>query len=307
MVRRESGVVATVAREEMRVAIVGSGGRLGAALARAYGGEHEVIGFTHADLDLAAADSIRENIQPLDFDTLINCAALTNVDYCETHEAEAMRINAEAVCELAEICAGKNARFIQISTDYVFDGEKATPYSEDDPAKAISIYGESKRLGEEEALAVSKRNLVARVAWVFGPDRPSFIDLILKRAQESEEVAAISDKMSAPTFTIDAAEWLRPFVTGEISDGGLLHLCNGGECSWRDYGQHAIDCALAAGWPIKGKSVGALALTDMKNFVARRPVYTVLSTEKLAGLTGQAPRNWQEAVDDYVRNYCKAQ
>src|SRR5438132_1599488 len=118
----------------MTIVIIGGGGRLGAALARAYRGEHEVIGFAHRDLDLARADDIRAKIEPLAFDALINCAALTNVDYCETHEAEAMRINAEAVRELAEISARKNARMIHISTDYVFDGEKSTPYTEDDPA-----------------------------------------------------------------------------------------------------------------------------------------------------------------------------
>lgn len=287
----------------MKIVIVGSGGRLGAALVREYCEGNEVTAFTHADLDLAKPEAIATHLEHLDFDVLINCAALTNVDYCETHEAEAMRVNAQSVREMAEICASKNARLIHVSTDYVFDGEKKTPYVESDPAKAISVYGESKRRGEVEALRFSDKNLVARVSWVFGPDRPSFIDMILKRALESEEVAAIADKFSSPMFTLDAAELLRPFVNGEIAAGGLLHLCNTGECSWRQYGQHAIECAVAAGVPVKGKTVGALALTDMKNFVAKRPVYTVLSTEKLAKLTGQSPRSWQDAVEDYVTNY----
>ena len=290
----------------MTILIIGSGGRLGAALARAYRAAHEVIGFTHGDLDLTSPESIREKIPPLDFDVLINCAALTNVDYCETHEAEAMRVNADAVRELAEICARKNARLIHISTDYVFDGEKRTPYVEEDEARAISIYGESKRRGEIAALAVSEKNLVVRVSWVFGPDRPSFIDLILKRALESDRVEAIADKFSSPMFTLDATELLRPFVSGDVSTGGLLHLCNTGACSWREYGQHAIDCAVAAGLPVKGRTVGALALADMKNFVAKRPVYTVLSTEKLARLTGIVPRNWQAAVEDFVRHSLSA-
>src|SRR4051812_8991793 len=118
----------------MKIAILGSGGRLGAALARAYANEHEIYGFNHKALDLASSDQVEQTLAPLNFDALVNCAALTNVDYCETHEAEAMRINAEAVRQVAEICSRKRARCIHISTDYVFDGEKRTPYVETDEA-----------------------------------------------------------------------------------------------------------------------------------------------------------------------------
>lgn len=286
----------------MKVVILGSGGRLGAALARTYSAQHDVRGFTHTDLDLASAEQVDQALGGVSFDVLINCAALTNVDYCETHEAEAMRINAGAVRQVAEICSRKHARCIHISTDYVFDGESREPYRESDPARAISVYGESKRRGEEELLAVSEQHLAVRVAWVFGPDRPSFIDAILRRSLESDEVAAIGDKWSAPTYTLDLAEWLRPFLS-EIKTGGLLHACNSGSCTWREYGEHAIRCAAAAGAPVKTQTVGSLRLADMAGFVARRPVYTVLSTEKLAALTGSAPRSWQSAVEDFVTRH----
>ena len=287
----------------MKVAILGSGGRLGATLARAYGEKFSVIGFTHAGLDIASREQLFSKLDPLDFEVLVNCAAQTNVDRCESHPEEAMRLNADAVRDIAEICARKNARLIHLSTDYVFDGKKKSPYSETDEPSPLSVYGESKRRGEIAALEASGKNLVVRVSWVFGPDRPSFIDMILRRALESEQVAAIADKWSSPLFTLDAADLLQPFVAGEILEGGLLHLCNAGACSWREYGQHAIDIAIDAGLPIKGKTVGALALAEMKNFLAKRPVYTVLATEKLARLTGRAPRPWQDAVEDYVRNY----
>jgi len=284
----------------MKIVIIGAGGRLGAALHREYALEHEIQGFNHSQLDLASADAISALLEPLDFDLLINGAALTNVDYCETHPEEAMQINAVAVHRIAVIAARKKARVIHISTDYVFDGDKHTPYLEADPAYPISVYGVSKKQGESELLAVSDSNLVVRVSWVFGPERPSFIDQILKRALETEDVSAIADKTSAPAYTLDIARHLKPLLFQQPV-GGILHLCNSGECTWHQYGQFAIDCAIASGLPIKGKKVAPLAMADLKAFIARRPVYTVLSTDRLADLTGETPRDWRLAVEEYVR------
>ena len=284
----------------MKIVVVGSGGRLGAALCREYGREHEVTGFDHAGFDLASEDSIRTQLDGIGFDLLINCAALTNVDYCETHAEEAMRINGTAPGIIARIAARKKARVIHISTDYVFDGEKRAPYSETDPADPISVYGVSKKLGETELLDVSDENLVVRVSWVFGPDRPSFVDQILKRAMESAEVAAVDDKFSAPTGTLDAARYLKPFLF-DLPAGGILHLCNAGECTWRQYGQHASDCAVAAGAPVRAKTVAPQRMEDLKAFIAKRPVYTVLSTARLTELSGEKPRDWREAVGEHVR------
>jgi dTDP-4-dehydrorhamnose reductase len=143
----------------LRVVIVGSGGRLGAALAREWGrlGD-EIIGFRHADLDLADGAALREKLGAADFDVLVNCAALTNVDYCETHENEAHRINAHAVGEIGRICREKDARCIHISTDYVFDGEKRSPYTETDearPARGICRFKARRRKGAPGGLARS--------------------------------------------------------------------------------------------------------------------------------------------------------
>ena len=286
----------------MRIVIVGSGGRLGAALARSCATEHEVYGFRHADLDLMSVSQIRNALEPLSFDALINCAALTNVDYCETHEAEAMRINAEAIGDIARICSVKRARCLHISTDYVFDGEQREPYAERDAARPISIYGESKKRGEDELLAVSERHLAVRVAWVFGSDRPSFIDAILKRSMESDLLEAVDDKWSAPTFTKDACGWVMTLLADD-QHAGIIHACNTGACTWREYGEYAVRCAADAGAPVKTRTVKGLRLAEMQNFVAKRPVYTVLSTSRLASALATAPRSWQSAVEDYVRNY----
>ncbi|MEO5718609.1 MAG: dTDP-4-dehydrorhamnose reductase, partial [Chthoniobacterales bacterium] len=285
-----------------KIAIIGAGGRLGAALTREYAGGHEVLSFNRAQLDLAQPELLRSTLAPLPFDVLINAAALTNVDYCETNRDEAMRLNAVAPRVLAEICREKGSRFIHISTDYVFDGEKRAPYTEEDPAEPISVYGESKRAGEIQVLETDARALVVRVSWVFGPDRPSFVDAILKKARTEDEVAAVADKYSTPTYTPDIAAMLRPFL-GSSSAGGILHLANRGACSWQEYAQWALDCCHEFGLPMQAQTVGAVSLGEMKNFVARRPVYTVLGTEKFARLTGTAPRDWQDAVRDYVRDH----
>jgi dTDP-4-dehydrorhamnose reductase len=286
----------------MKIVVLGSGGRLGAALARVWAATDEILGFAHSDIDLALPGEIERVLGPLGFDALINCAALTNVDYCETHEEEAMRINAAAVREIGALCADKHARCLHVSTDYVFDGETDRPYSEADRARAISVYGDSKLRGEHALFGTSDAHLAIRVSWVFGPDRPSFIDGILKRALESESAEAIGDKWSTPSFTLDLAAMLHPFLR-EIPCGGLLHSCNSGGCTWRDYGEYALQCAARAGVPVKTTEVKSIPLSGMKAFIARRPVYTVLSCEKLAGLTGATPRSWQAAVEDYVTNW----
>lgn len=282
--------------------IVGSGGRLGAALARGYASEARVIGFNHSQLDLAQPQAIEAALGGLKFDALINCAALTNVDYCETHPEEAFAINARAVRQIAEICTRQHARCIHISTDYVFDGTKRTPYCEGDPALPLSVYGASKQQGDLELLDVSPAHLAARVSWVFGPDRPSFIDQILKRALETDQLQAIGDKWSTPTYTLDLVEWLRPLLW-ENPVGGYIHLAQTGACTWQEYGQHALDCAAKAGLPLIGRTVAFQALADLKAFVARRPIYTVLSTERFTSLTGVVPRSWQDAVASYIRDY----
>jgi dTDP-4-dehydrorhamnose reductase len=282
------------------IVIIGSGGRLGAALAREWSkAGYQVRGFNHAQLDLRDGAAIRAALEPLDFDVLVNCAALTNVDRCEREPDEALLVNTVAVTTLAETCARKGVRCIQISTDYVFDGLKKTPYVEEDDARPISKYGESKRGGEIAVLSTSELNLAVRVSWVFGPDRPSFVDQVIQRALEHDRVEAIADKVSVPTYTMDAARMLAPLL--EVAVGGILHVCNRGDCTWQEYGQHALDCAVAAGLPLRTRIVEPLRLADMTAFIARRPMYTPLSTAKLAQLTGLAPRPWQDAVDDYVR------
>jgi dTDP-4-dehydrorhamnose reductase len=286
----------------MKIVILGVGGRLGAALLREYRDKFDVTGFNHTQLDLSDLGAVREKLRSTSFDVLINVAGFTKVDLCETQPDRAFLINAEASLVVAEICDEKNARLIHFSTDYVFDGAKRKPYAEEDEASPISIYGESKLAGEKNVLALQNQNLVVRVSWVFGPDRPSFIDAMVQQAQENHEVDAVADKFSTPTYTLDIAEMLPRFF-GSDAPGGILHFANAGQCSWQEYAQWAVDCCHDAGLPLKTKTIGARRLRDMANWVARRPVYSVLSTAKYTMLTGVSPRTWREAVSDYITRF----
>jgi dTDP-4-dehydrorhamnose reductase len=285
-----------------KIVIIGAGGRLGAALMREYRDKYNVVGFNHAQLDLSKLNDVREKLCPTNFDVLINAAAFTNVDLCETERDRAYLINAEAPALLANICRDKAAKLIHFSTDYVFDGEKRTPYTEEDEANPISVYGASKLAGEKNVLAAENRHLVVRVSWVFGPDRPSFVDGIIKRAEETQKVDAIADKFSTPAYTLDIAKMLPNFLNAKV-EGGILHFANAGECSWQEYAQWAVDCCREAGLPLKARIVGAFKLKDMAGWVARRPVYSVLSTAKYTESTGTSPRTWRDAVADYITRF----
>jgi dTDP-4-dehydrorhamnose reductase len=296
----------------MKIVILGAGGRLGAALLRKYREKYDVAGLNHAQLDLASLDDVPGKLGAMNFEVLINAAAFTNVDACETERDRAFLLNAEAPGVLAQICHAKEAKLIHFSTDYVFDGEKRAPYTEEDQANPISVYGESKLAGEKNVLAAENGHLVVRVSWVFGPDRPSFIDAMIKRAQQDEKIDAISDKFSTPTYTRDIARMLPQFFDRGV-EGGVLHFANAGKCSWQEYAQWALDCCRDAGIPLKAKTVGALTLDDMTSvrqgyggqapWVARRPVHSVLSTAKYTELTGTPPRAWREAVADYITRF----
>jgi dTDP-4-dehydrorhamnose reductase len=280
--------------------ILGAGGRLGAALAREWSKAGEdVLAFDRSTLPLGDAARLEKVLGSIEFDSLVNCAALTNVDYCESHPEEAFKINGEAANEVALLCEQKGARCIHLSTDYVFDGRSQRPYLETDLAQPLSVYGESKKLGEDAVLAAGSRHWAVRVAWVFGPDRPSFVDQVVSRALTEERVDAVDDKWASPTYTLDAATLLRPFLR-RVEGGGILHVSNAGACTWKEYGQHALDCAAEAGMRLKTGKVGGVPMSSIKAFIAKRPVRTVLDTSKLVSLGRLQPRSWQEAVKAHV-------
>ena len=291
----------------MKVIILGSNGRLGSALVRRWKmlPDTEVVALTRAQVDLSDPEKAEGGLAAQAFgpgDVVVNCAASTDVDGCERDTDLAALINARSPARLARLSASRGARLIHIGTDYVFDGSLDRPYTEEDEAIPLSHYGATKLEGDREVVSASPDHCVVRVSWVFGPDKPSFVDAIVRRALTSPEAAAVHDKTSSPSYTEDMALWLREFLKTGFP-GGIYHLCNSGTCSWRDYGAYALECAKEQGIPVLTTTVAPLKLSDMKAFIAVRPPRTPLATEKFTRITGITPRPWKEAVEEYFQTW----
>lgn len=282
-----------------KLLIIGANGRLGAALARKYSRSREVLAWGRPELDLFDLESFSQKLGTVEFKTLIYAAGITNVDYSEDHESEAICTNQEAPRILAEICAKRGARLIYVSTDYVFDGKCANPLNESYPTSPLSVYGRSKLAGEHAVLSTSQDFLVVRVSWLFGPDKPSFPDMILNRALISEHVEAIDDKISCPTYSEDLAEWIEPMLDDKRYCG-VLHLCNGGSTSWQNYGQVTLNIAAKLGLPLKATKVTGISRVNFPLFKAERPEFTSFDTAEYQKLSGNTPRPWKEALEEYL-------
>lgn len=286
-----------------RVLIVGNTGRLGGALLRLYSPDMETRGIGRKEIDLCQPQQVEADLDRLgfEFDVLINCAGMTNVDACEKDPASALKTNRDSAREMAIACARRNARMIQISTDYVFAGDDPRPRTEDDPVGPLGWYGRSKLEGEQAVAEALADHLIVRVSWLFGKEgTETFPDRILKNALASDHVEAVNDKWSCPTFADDLAGWLKRMLP-KSSATGLLHLCNAGSCTWQEYGQQVLETATRLGLPLKTKVVHGIPMKDLRQFVARRPPHTVLDTGRFTRLTGLRPRQWQEALDEYLQ------
>lgn len=287
-------------RGRPQIVVLGAGGRLGAALARAYAEDFQVLALGRQQADLSDPSNAAEVVRRGNPSVVINCAAMTNVDACETEQAMAATVNAEAPGAIAEACTGIGARLIHISTDYVFSGNAKSPYSEDAEPQPLSWYGETKLRGEHAVMNAGGRHCAIRVSWVFGPDRDSFIDKALQTARRGEPVRAVSDKISSPTYTKDVAEALRPLFAAD-APGGIYHVCNQGACTWQEWAQSALDAAVGAGINLPVRHAEPIKLADLTAMIARRPVYSAMSCQRIEALTGHPMRPWQTAVGDYVR------
>jgi len=282
----------------MKIVIIGAGGRLGAALMREYQGEHDVAGFNHAQLDLSNLDKIREKLGETDFDLLINAAAFTNVDLCETQSDQAFRVNAEAPGVLAEICGEKNAKLIHFSTDYVFglDQKRRSPYAEDDPPGPVNVYGTSKLAGEYLLRSCCSKQFVIRTCGLYGVgDRGgkggNFVETMLRLAQAGRPLRVVADQVCTPTYTSDLANAVVELIA--TKHYGLYHLTNANACSWYEFARAIFE--------LERVQADLTAITSAEYAApARRPVYSVLSTGLYESL-GLAPlRPWPEALAVYL-------
>ena len=285
-----------------RIVIVGSAGRLGQALQRRFTRDAEVVGLARPEIDLASPRSIRDALEPLDFDRLLLPAAMTAVDACESAPEQAFAINAEAPGLIAAICAEKGAHLTCFSTDFVFDGAKDGPYAEDDAPRPLGVYGASKLKGEQLVLAADPAHLVVRVSWLYGPDRPAFPEWLVDKACTERELALPADKTGCPSLSTDLADLLSPLLAlgGGLPAAGVFHLCNGGSTTWVEWGQACLDLAREAGVPVRVSRLAANTLADIPAFVAQRPPNSALDTTKYTASTGVTPRPWRDALREHL-------
>jgi len=285
-----------------RIVVVGSAGRLGTSLVQALEVNHTVIPLTRKELDLASHSSVGGALDCLDYDSLIITGALTAVDYCESNEQEAFVVNADGPGKIAEISARKGADVTYISTDFVYDGMKSSPYTEIDSASPISVYGASKLRGEENVLGASSKNLVVRVSWLFGPGKAAFPEWIINKACAESDVTLPQDKIGCPTSCDDLIQALLLLscnASGEAASG-VFNFCNPEPCTWQEWGQFCIDTAKNAGLPILGKTIKGVPMNSVGAFTAKRPLNSAMCVGKFATLSGFRPRRWQEAVRNHL-------
>jgi dTDP-4-dehydrorhamnose reductase len=275
----------------MRILITGAGGMLGQdvqAAARSAG--HETIALTRAECDLADGAATRSAVRAARPDAVINCAAWTDVDGAETHEAQARAVNGSGPGTLAGAAADAGAWTVHVSTDYVFDGAKRTPYLESDPTGPLSAYGRSKLAGEHAvAAAAPDAHTVVRSAWLFGLHGRSFPATMLRLAAARHELTVVDDQIGSPTFTGHLAPALVGLAAAPVP--GVLHLAAAGECSWCEFAR-----AIVAGSEARaGTTVRGITTAEYPT-PAPRPAYSVLRSERGA----PELRHWNDGLTDYL-------
>lgn len=226
---------------------------------------------------------------------VMHCGAITNVDGCEAEPLLAYRINGLATAWIAEMAASIHAGMAYVSTDFVFDGTlHGTPYPVDAAIRPLSVYGASKRLGEEAVLGHRRDDFyVVRTSWVFGPGGKNFPRAIINRARSGQPLKVVTDQVGRPTMTHDLAEALLDIRRLQPA-GGIYHAANEGQCSWH---QFAVDTLSAAG--IKDIEVGEQTAADL-NLPAARPAWSVLDTSKLAAVRGKHLPDYRDALQRHV-------
>lgn len=286
----------------MRIAITGTTGRVGAALARRLGMRHEVISLPREVCDLADSESLTRALDGLECEVFINPAAITGLEACEDDPRLAMRVNSAAPGKIALWAAERGVRMIHFSTDYVFDGKFPGLRVEAEPAAPVNVYGRSKLAGER-AVLLHPGNLVLRVSWVFGPEKFSFIDQVMATALAGEALAAVADKWSLPAYTADLAAWVEALLDTDAC--GVLHACNPGDpVSWHGMANAVVREMHACGAIEACPEIAPETLAGMPSFRAARPQHTAMDSGRLAAVLGKSLRPWRDALAEYVRGRC---
>lgn len=287
----------------MRVVIIGANGQLGSDLVRVLSNSEfvirncEVVPLAHADMEVADFESVKEVLSRDQPDYVINTAAFHNVPACEKQPEWPFSVNAIGAWNVARVCAGLGAALVHISTDYVFDGEKKSPYVEDDLPRPLNVYGVSKLSGEHLIRYTLERHFIIRTSGLYGmyPCRAkggeNFVELMLRLAREREELRVVNDEVLTPTYTLDLARQIALLM--QTRHYGLYHASSGGQCSWHEFARAVFD--------LTGTAVNLQPTTaDEFPRPVRRPAYSVLENRALKELGLDRMRPWQDALGAYL-------
>ncbi len=280
-----------------KVLITGNQGQLGRALEKLC--RRRKIAFAGVDIDrmdISDAKAVDDWVGASDSDTLINCAAFTAVDLCESREEEARRVNAEAVGYLADSCARHHLRLVHVSTDYVFDGGAEQPYREDEQVGPISAYGRTKLEGERAAARI-RDHLIVRTAWLYGLGGKNFVEAICRQVDSgAEKLRVVSDQVGSPTFCDDLAAALLDLAAVPEARG-IYHGVNSGRISWFGFAREILRLL---GSQIPVEAVG----TDEFPRPAPRPAWSVLDNSKLEAALSRPMPSWQDGLRRYMEARC---
>ena len=271
------------------ILVIGANGMLGHDLMKVL--EGDVRGLDLPDIDITSLESVRRVLLTLKPKIVINAAAYTDVDGCEADVEQAMAVNGEGVGLLALTAREIGAKLVQISSDYVFDGSKGTPYLEADPVGPLSVYGESKLAGELNA-AMAPEYLIIRTQWLYGIHGKNFVETMLRLAGEKSELAIVDDQIGSPTWSYDLALSIKALL--EKGCVGVYHAANSSYCSWKEFAEAIFE---EAGLQVKVNSM----TTQELNRPANRPLYSTLDCGKLEQDAGFSPQHWREALKSYLK------
>lgn len=278
----------------MKILLLGHKGMLGSDLLTQMRLHHDVVGMDQEEIDITSADDCAKAIEDTAPQIVINAAAYTNVDGCETAKDDCFAVNAEAVKNIAEACRGKNIRIIHFSTDYVFDGTAKQPYKEEDGCNPINTYGASKLAGERYLQALAQNYIIIRTAWLYGVNGKNFVRTILEKAKTTSRLTVVDDQIGSPTHTKDLAAAVELLI--EKNAQGIFHVTNRGSCSWY---QFAVKILQEAG--IENVEVSPIK-SDQLSRPAKRPAYSIMSMQKFISTTGKATQPWQLGLKDYMES-----
>jgi len=273
----------------MKVLVTGSAGQLGVDVVSHLDATHLVTPLPHGQLDISDLTAVRGIVQAIRPDVIVNCAAWTAVDECEADPERAFRVNASGPGNLCDAARTSGARIVHVSTDFVFDGTKATPYHEGDPPNPRSVYGQSKLTGEQ---ALGPEDTIVRTSWIVGPNGRNILKTILSLLDGSDTLRFVDDQQGCPTFTGDLARAVGWFVDDHLP--GLIHVTNARPVSWYGF---ACEVAEAAG--ADPSRIHPIATSDLiPPQPVSRPANSVLENRVLSTLGISLLRDHRKALDE---------